>query len=110
MKLEIPSLSQSWLFQESLGVKIRLASLKLHPSFGSVPSKVSLSSGTPSPSVSVVKTVKRIVLLQPFDWVYVIFVVPSFKGVTNPVELIVAIVVSEETQGVKTAGVPEPVN
>ena len=69
MKLDMPSLSQSPLFQESLGVNDRLAGLKLHPSFGSVPSKTSLSSGTPSPSVSVVKTVNKMVLLHPLLWV-----------------------------------------
>ena len=69
MKLEIPSLSQSVLFQESLGGKTRLPGLKLHPLLGSVPSKPSLSSGTLSPSVSVVATVKRMVFEQPFDCV-----------------------------------------
>ena len=69
MKLEIPSPSQSPLFQARLGVNTRLAILKLHPSFGSVPSAISLSSGTPSPSVSEVKTVNSMVFEQALSWV-----------------------------------------
>ena len=56
-------------------------------------------------------TVIVVFILQPFEFVYVIIVVPVFTAVTKPVEaLIVATAGADETQAPVVAGVPLPVS
>ena len=60
-----PSPSQSAAFQAKLGVAVWLAEINLQKSNGSVPSKTSFESKTPSPSVSSSKLL--IVMVNTFS-------------------------------------------
>jgi len=55
-------------------------------------------------------TVTTAVIIQPLLLVYVIVVVPTLTPVTCPELSIVATAVSDDTQGVVVAAVPDPVN
>jgi hypothetical protein len=60
--------------------------------------------------IMLVAIVTIAVIIQPLLSVYVMVEVPFEIPVTNPVLLILATAVLEETHGVTTAGVPEPFN